>query len=314
MAIETLHVSEKPAPETITVSPMTLHIGAEIGGVDLSQPLGDQQRNEIWDAFVRWKVLIFRDQDLDKASFVAASRRFGPLTRGHNIHNVDPDFPEIYGVVKGRQKTRLSGEPIFQPWTGWHTDLTPAINPPTGSFLWGLVVPPYGGDTQFTNLVAAYETLSPTMQEFVNTLRGVHTYLNYPGIKPTADFLERIAKNEKTSEHPIVRVHPDSGERILFVSPKFLRDIAGMTPTESEAILALLKAHVARPEFTVRVRWAPNSVVMWDNRATAHIAPRDINKSDFDRQLFRTTLVGEIPVGVDGRQSTPIAGTPLLAA
>lgn len=312
MAVESLHAAKKA--ETIEIRPIALTIGAEIGGVDLSQKLSQQLRDEIWAAFVKWKVVVFRNQKLDKASFVAVSKQFGPLTPGHHIHVVDKDFPEIYGVIKNRHKSRQTGQPIFEPWTGWHTDLTPAINPPTGSILWGINVPPYGGDTQWADLGAAYRALSPTMRNFVDGLRGVHTYLHYPGVKPNQDFLDQVAKNLKTSEHPIVRVHPNSGERILFVSPKFLREIVGLTPTESAALMAMLKSHAIRPEFTVRVKWEPNTVVMWDNRATAHIAPRDINEIDFPRELYRTTLVGDVPVGVDGRKSVSLEGQPLLAA
>lgn len=307
-------VETEAAPETITIQPQAIDIGAEIGGVDLSQPLSEQQRAEIWDAFVKWKVIFFRDQKLDKASFIAMSRQFGSLNRGHNIHPVDPNFPEIYGVVKGRQKTRMSGVPAFDPWTGWHTDLTPAVNPPTASILWGEIVPPFGGDTQWTNLAAAYDALSPTMRDFVDGLRGIHTYLSYDGMKLNQDFLDRIAANQKVSEHPIVRVHPESGRRALWVSPKFLREIVGLTPTESDGLLAILKTHAVRPEFTLRFKWAPGSVVMWDNRSTAHLAPRDFQHTDFDRQLFRTTTVGDIPYGVDGLKSKALEGTPLLAA
>ncbi|MBO42732.1 MAG: taurine dioxygenase [Rhodospirillaceae bacterium] len=312
MASETVH--NDTAPKTIVVKPAALDIGAEIDGVDLSQPLSAQQKTEIWDALVQWKVISFRSQKLNKRSFINFSRQFGALNRGHNIHDVDPEFPEIYGVVKGRQSNRQSGQPTFEPWTGWHTDLTPAVNPPTASILWGKIVPPNAGDTQWTNLVAAYDALSPTMKKIVDGLRGIHTYLNYGGITPTPEYMERIAKNQKVSEHPIVRVHPESKEKVLWVSPKFLLEIVGMTPTESNAILAMLKAHAIRPEFTYRLRWRPGSVVMWDNRSTAHLAPRDLQRDYHDRKLFRTTLVGDLPVGVDGQQSKALEGSPLLAA
>ena len=306
--------ARKDAPETIIIKPLAVDIGAEIGGVDLSKPLSERQRTEIWDAFVKWKVIFFRDQKLDKASFVAMARQFGELNRGHNIHPVDPEFPEIYGVVKGRQKTRMAGVPAFDPWTGWHTDLTPAVNPPTATILWGDVVPPYGGDTQWTNLAAAYDALSPKMREIVDGLRGIHTYMSYEGVKLSQDFIDRIAANQKVSEHPIVRVHPETNRRVLWVSPKFLREIVGLTPTESDALLAMLKTHAVRPEFTLRFKWTPGAVAMWDNRSTAHLAPRDIQRTEFDRQLFRTTTVGDIPFGVDGQRSKPLEGTPLLAA
>jgi taurine dioxygenase len=307
-------LAKETEPETITIKPLAIDIGAEIGGVDLSQPLPERQRTEIWDAFVKWKVIFFRDQTLDKARFVTMSRQFGTLNRGHNIHPVDPEFPEIYGVVKNRQKTRMTGAPDFDPWTGWHTDLTPAVNPPTATILWGEIVPPHGGDTQWTNLAAAYDALSPTMRDIVDGLRGMHAYMSYDGVKLNQDFIERIAANQKVSEHPIVRVHPETGRRVLWVSPKFLREIVGLTPTESTALLAMLKTHAVRPEFTLRFKWEPGSVAMWDNRSTAHLAPRDFQHTDFDRQLFRTTTVGDIPYGVDGQQSKSLEGTPLLAA
>jgi len=302
------------APKTITIRPLAIDIGAEIGGVDLSKPLSDRQRSDVRDAFLKWKVIFFRDQKLDKASFVAMSRQFGTLNRGHNIHPVDPDFPEIYRVWKDRQKARMSGVPDFEPWTGWHTDLTPAVNPPAATILWGETVPPHGGDTQWTNLVAAYNALSPKMREIADGLRGIHMYMSYNGMQLTPEFVERIAKNQKVSEHPIVRVHPETGERALWVSPKFLREIVGLTPTESTAMLAMLKSHAVRPEFTLRFKWEPGSVAMWDNRSTAHLAPRDYQQTDFERQLFRTTTMGDIPVGVDGRASKALEGTPLLAA
>ena len=308
-------MSEKSdAAETILIEPLAVDFGAEIGGVDLSKPLSERQRTEIWDAFVNWKVIFFRDQNLDKASFVSMSRQFGALNRGHHIHAPDPDFPEIYGVVKGRQKKLMTGRPSFDPWTGWHTDLTLAVNPPTATFLWGDVVPPYGGDTQWTNLAAAYDALSPMMQDIVDGLRGIHTYMSYDSVKLTQDFIDRIAANQKVSEHPIVRVHPETNRRVLWVSPNFLKEIVGLSPTESDAMLAMLKSHAVRPEFTLRFKWTQGAVAMWDNRSTAHLAPRDIRRTDFDRQLFRTTTVGDIPYGVDGQRSKSIEGTPLLAA
>ena len=125
------------------------------------------------------------------------------------------------------------------------------------------------------------------VRDFVDGLRGVHTYMNYEGLTPTRDFQERIAANQKVTEHPIVRVHPESGRRVLWVSPKFLREIVGLTPTESRDMLAMLKSHATRPEFTLRFKWTPGSVAMWDNRSTAHLAPRDYQHTEFDRQLFR---------------------------
>jgi len=122
-----------------------------------------------------------------------------------------------------------------------------------------------------------------------------------------------VRRRQLETEHPIVRVHPETGERVLFVSPSFLKTIVGLTARESEVMLDLLWEHVVRPEYTVRFKWEAGDIAMWDNRATSHLAPTDIFDSDFDRQLYRITLVGDVPVGVDGRPSVAIKGEPILA-
>ena len=199
----------------------------------------------------------------------------------------------------------------MRSWTGWHTDITAAINPPAASILRGEIVPPYGGDTQWTNLVVAYESLSPTMQGILDELRGVHRYAVPKTGKDTGEYDEVVGRRAMVSEHPLVRVHPETGERALYCSPGFLKEIAGLTPRESDQLLELLWEHAVRPEFTVRFRWEPGSVAFWDNRSTAHLAPRDIFASDFERQFYRITLMGDVPVGVDGKTSISLEGDPI---
>ncbi len=200
-----------------------------------------------------------------------------------------------------------------RPWTGWHTDLTAAINPPKASILRGVTIPPYGGDTFWTNLAAAYEGLSETFRNFVDTLKGIHRFEPPAGAKINSNYDESIRRRVMESEHPIVRIHPESGERILFVSPSFLKSVSGLTPRESGQILELLWEHITRPEYTVRFKWEPGDIAMWDNRSTAHLAPTDIFESDYDRQLYRVTLVGDVPVGTDGEQSISLQGQPILS-
>ena len=151
------------------------------------------------------------------------------------------------------------------------------------------------------------------MRAFVDTLRGIHRFAPPPGVDETPEYRALMQKRILASEHPIVRVHPESGERALFVSPSFLKSIVGVSPRESQVLLEFLWEHIVRPEFTVRFRWAPGSVAFWDNRATAHLAPRDIFDSDFDRQFYRVTLVGDVPVGVDGKPSKALEGEPIQA-
>jgi taurine dioxygenase len=148
----------------------------------------------------------------------------------------------------------------------------------------------------------------------VDGLRGVHRFAPPAGAKGTDSFVQAVSQHTLVTEHPLVRVHPETGERALYVSPGFLKYIVGVTPRENQVLLELLWEHVTRPEFTVRFKWEPGSIAFWDNRATAHLAPTDIYDLDFDRQLYRTTLVGDIPVGPDGRQSIALEGSPVGAA
>jgi taurine dioxygenase len=298
---------------TIEVKPLALHIGAEISGVDLGRPLDVATRKAINDALLRWKVVFFRGQHLDHRGHVAFARQMGEPTIGHAVFGHIEDFPEIYSVAKFRTAQTPRGARPQRPWTGWHTDITAALNPPKASILRGVTIPPYGGDTFWTNLAVAYQGLSETMRGIVDGLRGVHRFQAPTGTARSQAYDESVRHREMETEHPIVRVHPETGERVLFVSPSFLKTIVGLTARESEVMLELLWEHVVRPEYTVRFKWEAGDIAMWDNRATSHLAPIDIFDSDFDRQLYRITLVGDVPVGVDGRPSVAIKGEPILA-
>jgi alpha-ketoglutarate-dependent sulfate ester dioxygenase len=298
----------------IKVNPLSAHIGAEISGVDLARPLSSEQIAAIRTALLEWRVVFFREQFLSHEQHVAFSAQFGELTVGHPVFGHVEGHPEIYSISKFRKATRFDGAPLLRPWTGWHTDVTAAVNPPFASILRGVTIPPYGGDTQWTNLVVAYERLSAPLRAFVDGLRGVHRFAPPQGASGTDAFTKAVDDRALVSEHPLVRVHPETGERALYVSPGFLKHVVGLAPRESQVLLELLWEHVTRPEFTVRFKWEPGSVAFWDNRATAHLAPTDIFDLDFDRQLYRTTLVGDVPVGPDGQKSVAIQGTPVGAA
>lgn len=298
----------------VTITPLTLHIGAEIGGVDLRQSLPPETVAAIRQALLRWKVIFFRDQQLDHAQHVAMARQFGEPTIGHAVFGHVEGYPEVYSVAKHRTANEKYEAMMVTPWYGWHTDVTAAVNPPAASILRGVTIPPYGGDTVWTNLVVAYQGLSPVMRGIVDGLRGIHAFEPRGGNKPGGTYDEKVQRRALRSEHPLVSVHPETGERVLFVSPSFLKSIVGLTPRESQKLLELLWEHVIRPEYTVRFKWNAGDIAFWDNRATAHLAPRDIFQSDFDRQLYRITLVGETLVGVDGQRSRAIEGLPILSA
>lgn len=309
MAVDTMQMTTS----ALEVHPLSIHIGAELRGVDLSQTLSAAEIHDIRAALLRWKAVFFRGQNLDHARQVALARQFGEPTLGHVVFGNDDAYPEIYSVAKHRKANRYRGQAMTRPWTGWHADITAAINPPSISILRGEIVPPYGGDTQWTNLVAAYHSLSPTMRNFVDGLRGIHRFTPPQGADASNEYEALVRRRTLVSEHPLVRVHPETGERALYVSPSFLKSIVGLTPGESQALLEFLWEHAVRTEFTVRFKWEPGSVAMWDNRATAHLAPVDIFDTDFDRQLYRVTLVGDIPVGIDGAPSKSIEGDPITA-
>ena len=300
---------------TVEITPLSVHIGAEIQGVDLSATLSDAEVGAIRDALLAWKVVFFRGQHLDHAGHVAFARRFGAPTPAHVVFGGgDPDHPEVYSVARYRVANSEDGGAVVRPWTGWHADITAAINPPAASILRGVTVPPYGGDTQWTNLAAAYRALSPVMRDFVDGLRGVHRFEALGGSRISGEYEAAIGNRLMISEHPLVRIHPETGERVLYVSPDFLKSVVGLTSAESRHVLEMLWEHAVQPRFTVRFWWEPGSVAFWDNRSTAHLAPVDIFDTDFDRQFYRVTLMGDVPAGPDGSPSTAVTGAPIEPA
>jgi alpha-ketoglutarate-dependent taurine dioxygenase len=304
----------QPRPQPIEVHPQSAHIGAEIRGVDLSQPLPAEQVTAIRQALLQWKVVFFRDQPLSHEQQVAFATQFGEPTVGHPVFGFEQDHPAIYSVGRNRKKARFSGPSVVRPWSGWHTDVTAAVNPPWASILRGVTIPPYSGDTQWTNLAVAYRELSEPLRDFVDGLRGLHRFVAPAGAAASNLFQEKTARRPLLTEHPLVRVHPETGEKSLLISPTFLQSIVGLAPRESQVLLELLFEHSIRPEFTVRFKWEPGSVAFWDNRSTAHLAPQDIFATEFDRQLYRVTLGGVPPAGPDGRESVALEGDPITSA
>jgi alpha-ketoglutarate-dependent taurine dioxygenase len=306
------------APATVGVRQVAGHIGADISGVDISKPLSNDEVAAIQDALNRYKVIFFRGQNLDHAAQIAFGRQFGELTYAHPHDEAPPErYPEIFTVDPRRYEQRYGDDfrqetkrRQYSYFTGWHTDVTAAVNPPAGSILRADVVPDVGGDTQWTNLVAAYEGLSQPVQAFAGTLRAEHRYGGPDGPRSGGAYARRLNDNLLVAIHPVVRVHPLTGEKALFVNPGFTSHIVGVSARESRAILDLFYSEITKPEYTVRLRWEPGTVAFWDNRATAHLAPRDIEHLDLQRTLHRVTLVGDVPVGPDGRESELVAGQP----
>lgn len=278
----------------LDVRPQTALIGAEIHGVDLSRPLEPDTVTQIREALLRWKVVFFRDQDITPEQQIAFGRAFGEVTPAHPINPPLPGYPEIY-LIDGVERTRRPRNGARRPvrHTGWHTDITFVQNPALGSVLKAVQVPPYAGDTIWTNLVAVYEALSPALRGFIDGLTAVHEWPD---------------NSKGAAVHPVVRVHPETGERGLFVNPGFTKYIRELEPAESEAVLDLLFYELSRPEFHVRFHWQPNSLAFWDNRATAHLAHVDLAHVDFERLHHRITLTGDVPEGPTGFRSEALVG------
>ena len=284
---------------TLDVSPLTPVIGAEVSGVDLRADLPAGVVDDLNAALLRWKVLFFRDQHLTEDEQIAFAAHFGALTPAHPVQASLDGYPQVYPVeaLQLRAQRAAAGRGD----TAWHTDITFVANPAKASVLRGVTIPRYGGDTLWANLVAAYDDLSAPVRALLDGLQAVHRWHNYDGsVAPGSPVPAAV--------HPVVRVHPETGERALFVNPVFTTHILGLSDRESRTLLELLFHQLGRPEFTVRFRWAPGSVAFWDNRATAHVGPVDVELASYEREVRRVTLAGDIPMGPDGFTSGPLEG------
>ena len=281
----------------IDVRPVAGKIGAEIHGVDLTAPLDAATVAAIREALLAWKVVFFRDQFIDQAQHLAFASAFGAPTPAHpTLPAVFPDYPQIL-QLDNQVHSRKDAPNIASLW---HTDVTFLPNPPMASILRGVVMPPYGGDTQFTNLAVAYEQLSEPLRQLCDGLHAVH-HNALPLVRGelSSELRGQFMSREIRAVHPVVRVHPETGERVLFVNPTFTSHIVELTRRESGHLLAMLYDHIADAEFTCRFRWEPGSMAFWDNRATAHLAPTD-TPPGMHRSMERITLAGQPTIGVDG--------------
>ncbi|WP_406327170.1 TauD/TfdA dioxygenase family protein [Streptomyces sp. NBC_00203] len=303
----------------LEVKPVAGHIGAEITGVDLAEELKDEVVARIREAVLRWKVVFFREQKLDHTSHVAFAQRFGEPIRLRSRGSASPrDFPEVETTA---DRLELGGRygMDHEEWLrrrrhsllrGWHCDHGARVDPPAATILRAETVPPYGGDTTWSNLAVAYAGLSQPVRDFVDGLRAEHRLgVGYQARPGDDAYVRHLLDHQVASEHPLVRVHPETGERVLFVNGYYIEQILGVSRMESRALLEMLLEQATRPEYTVRFRWEPGSVAFWDNRATIHLAPSDTAHIDHPRVMHRVMLAGEVPEGVDGKPSVPIVGS-----
>ncbi|WP_085700384.1 TauD/TfdA family dioxygenase [Pseudomonas sp. B26(2017)] len=280
-AIERIAAEQRAPYRHITVERITPIIGAEIGGVDLSQPLSDEQLAEIRRAFLENHVVVFRDQHLTVDEHKAFGRLFGEL-RALPVEDIDGDDPELVVIRANAQSRYVAGET-------WHTDGTADLAPSMGSMLYVKETPAIGtgGDTLFANMHLVLEMLSPTMQQFLGELTAIHDgAIPWKGYEAPAN----LPKNE----HPVVVRHPETGRKTLFVNSGFTSHIVQLSGGESQMLLNMLFDLVARePVLSCRVRWTPNSLVFWDNRCTQHHAVWDY--FPHSRYGERVTILGTQP-------------------
>jgi taurine dioxygenase len=275
--------------QLISVNPIAGALGAEVGGVQLAQ-LDDASFEEVSAAFLEHQVLFFRDQELTKDQQKAFARRFGTL----HIHPFeqplkDEGYPEFV-VFQSDEKNPYVAQ-------AWHGDLTYLDQPPLGSVLRCVVAPAFGGDTMWTSTHAAYDALSDKMQRMLSGLVAIHdtsrvfSLLAYRN--ESVSDKDRDALLTMRAEHPVVRTHPETRRKGLFVNSHFTASIKEMKPAESDALLTFLYRHIASPDFNCRFRWRVNSVAMWDNRCTQHRAVGDNPAAE--RRLERVTIEGDRP-------------------
>jgi taurine dioxygenase len=268
----------------IEVRPLTAVIGAEIHGIDLSQPMNDETYSVVHDALLEHLVVFFRDQKLTHDQHAAIGQRFGELHIHPSAPCIDnrPELMEIHADATSP----------FAEGTAWHTDVSSDIEPPMGSILYLTTVPDTGGDTLFANMYAAYDALSDTMKKMIDPLTALHTTDVYIGrYEQVGGGLRR--EKYTNAEHPVVRTHPETGRKLIYVNEPFTKRIVGMSHSESEAILKFLYAHCANPQFQCRFRWEPNSIAFWDNRCTQHHATWDYFPQT--RSGVRVTIKGDQP-------------------
>jgi taurine dioxygenase len=274
----------------ITVRTLTPTIGAVVEGADLSKPLADEEIAQIRAALLKHKVIFFEDQHISAVEHRDFAARFGKL-HTHPLYPGVSEAPEMF-VLDNHASNPTDND-------AWHTDVTFIETPPLGAILYAKLLPEEGGDTCWANMQAAYEALSPPMRGFLASLDAVHDFARGFPARMTVAQAAGDQKYAKAVEehppvvHPVVRTHPETGADGLFVNYGFTARIKGLRRNESEALLAMLFAHVQKPEFQVRWRWKPNSIAFWDNRVTQHYAVNDYLPNR--RVMHRATILGDRP-------------------
>jgi len=279
------------------IHPLTGALGAEIENVDLNN-LTDQTRKQIEIAFHEHLVLVFPGQSLTPATLLALTHELGGPGETPYLQGL-PDYPDVVPIIKA-----ASEQSPVSFGSGWHTDFTFQSEPPSRTLLYAQQTPPHGGDTLFTNLYLAYDALSEGLKNLLAPLNSLHSATRSYGPNSTLqNQLENMVITKETDEppeqaHPVIRIHDVTGRPALWVNPTYTLRFENMTAAESKPLLDYLNQFVTQPSFTCRVRWQPQTLVMWDNRCTQHCATSDYH--GHRREMLRTTVKGARPKGLAG--------------
>lgn len=276
----------------VAILPATPTIGAEIGGLNLDRPLSSEEGDLLRAAWLRFKVLFFRDQDISHESHVRLGRFFGEL-EGHPVIPSVEGYPEILRI-EGVEGVQLSAETLapFQAYNKWHTDVTFRERPSIASILRARHLPPLGGDTMWADAAAAYVGLPQAVKDRIDGLDAEHDIVRSFGGRVSEEKRAQLARDFPPVRHPVVRIHPETGQKILYVNFTFTTRILGLPEDESDSLLRLLFDRIKVPEYQVRFRWTPNAIGIWDNRSTQHYAVGDYWPEY--RALERVTVSGDV--------------------
>jgi taurine dioxygenase len=279
----------------IRIEPLSARIGAQVLGVELSRPLDDDSFAAIRAAFHRHMLLRFPDQRIDEEQQVAFSRRFGEL----QVHVLDqyrhPQHPEVYVLSNVDRATgRTLGQHPDKGTLTWHSDLSFQRRPALATILYGIETPSIGGETQFADMAAAYDALDESMKRRLAGLRAIHDLDHSRRRMGEPPMSEAQRQQAPPVDHPVVRTHPDTGRRALYVSGH-VSHIVGLAPQDSAALIDELMAHATQPRFVFSYRWTPRDVLMWDNRSTIHRATA-YDTAGERRVIHRTVVLGDVPV------------------
>ena len=272
----------------LNIKPISGCIGAEIHGIDLTKPITHELYIQLRECLVEYEVIFFRDQAITPAQQYALASMFGPL-QSHPAYQTVEGFPEISILESTADKpTKIEC---------WHSDMTFRQHPPLATVLRAQVVPDKGGDTLWASMTAAYRGLSKSMQDFLSTLTAVHDFsygfkesLAEPGGQQR---LAQALVDNPPVRHPVIRIHPESGNSVIFVNELFTRHVEGLSRSESDALLAFIFEHIRTPEYSCRFAWQPDSIAIWDNRSTQHKPINDYFPAH--RRLERITIDGDLP-------------------